>query len=231
MSGAKKGLPLSKTKNKQTAADKPTGSDNQTPSTETGGEVAQKPTAETAKAQTATGGGETATADDALAAAQKEAQENRELLMRKAAELENLRKRAIRDMENAVNNALEQMAMAMCDVRDCVAAAINDDNKNADNNNLREGVALILQKIESALQANRILPVNPDRGLTFDPELHQSVVAEENADLPENAIIGVLQTGYTINNRLLRPARVIISRAPAQTNENQAENKTGNEQN
>ena len=220
---------MSKTKNKQTAADKPTGSDNQTPNAETGGEVAQKPTAETA--QTATGGGETATADDALAAAQKEAQENRELLMRKAAELENLRKRAIRDMENAVNNALEQMAMAMCDVRDCVAAAINDDNKNADNNNLREGVALILQKIESALQANRILPVNPDRGLTFDPELHQSVVAEENADLPENAIIGVLQTGYTINNRLLRPARVIISRAPAQTNENQAENKTGNEQN
>ena len=115
--------------------------------------------------------------------------------------------------------------------KSCVAAAINDDNKNADNNNLREGVALILQKIESALQANRILPVNPDRGLTFDPELHQSVVAEENADLPENAIIGVLQTGYTINNRLLRPARVIISRAPAQTNENQAENKTGNEQN
>ena len=62
-----------KTKNKQTAADKPTGSDNQTPNAETGGEVAQKPTAETA--QTATGGGETATADDALAAAQKEAQE------------------------------------------------------------------------------------------------------------------------------------------------------------
>ena len=154
------------------------------------------------------GGGEGAE----LEQARREAEESRELLLRKAAELENFRKRAARDMENAVNHALNDFAYAMCDVRDCVISAINagDDGKN-----LREGVNLILQKMDSALQANKILPVHPDRGLTFDPELHQAVVAEENGELPENAVISVLQTGYTINNRLLRPASVVVSKAPA----------------
>ena len=154
--------------------------------------------------------------DDALAAAQKEAQENRELLMRKAAELENLRKRTIRDIENAVNSALKSKALAMCDVRDSVVAAIDYDNKNADgknNNHLREGVSLILKQVDSALRANNILPVNPDPGSVFDPELHQSVAAEENDSLPENTIIRVLRNGYTINSRLLRPAIVIVSKA------------------
>ena len=168
------------------------------------------------------------------AALQEEAKESRELALRKAAEIENLRRRAGWDIENAVNSALEKLALEMCEVHDCFVSAIIADDKasqskkprkgiwrvfSRDKNpvaaNQRKGLELTMQKMESALKASKILPIAPEVGGVFDPELHQSVATEANSKLPENAITGVLQAGYTINNRLLRPAIVTTNKVPS----------------
>lgn len=152
-----------------------------------------------------------------LATTKQEAAEKYDTLLRKAAELDNLRRRADRETENAINRAINKIALAMCDVRDCFVAAIDDETQTADN--LRQGVQFTLQKADSELRNNGILPVHPDNGAAFDPELHEAVATEENADLPEGAIIRTLRTGYTINSRLLRPASVIVSKPAAQQSE------------
>ncbi len=177
-----------------------------------------------------------------LEEAKREAAESRELLLRKAAELENYRRRIGRELENAVNNEMESFALAMCEVRDCIQAATDaDDNatesatestpppanetENEKTKTLREGIALTLRKMDSALQAAKILPVHPDRGLVFDPELHQAVATEESQNADPNAVLRVLQTGYTLNNRLIRPAQVIVCKPPSQQQQ-QAEDET-----
>ncbi|MGI9336964.1 MAG: nucleotide exchange factor GrpE [Gammaproteobacteria bacterium] len=162
--------------------------------------------------------------EHALTAEKQEAAKQYELLMRKAAELDNLCRRAGRETETAVNRAVEKIALAMCDVRDCFDLAIGDENQTADN--LRQGIKAMQQKTDSELQKNNILPVRPDNGVVFDPELHEAVATEENAGLPKDAVVHTVRTGYTINSRLLRPASVIVSKPAAQQSESNGKSAT-----
>ena len=116
-----------------------------------------------------------------LEKAQRESEENRNLYLHAVADLENYRNRIKKDMANAVQSVLGAFCLAICDVRDCMEAALA--SAKADEAKIKEGVGLTLRKMESAMEMQGILPVCPDIGITFDPQLHEAVSTQTKADL------------------------------------------------
>lgn len=147
----------------------------------------------------------------ALAAAQAEAQANRDAQLRALAELENVRKRAQRDIENAHRYALERFAGELLPVRDSLELALQSGA--ADANGLLSGVEATLKLLGKAFEKGGIARIDPAGG-AFDPALHEAVLAQPSAEVPEGSVLQVLQSGYQLGGRLLRPARVIVSKAP-----------------
>ncbi len=149
--------------------------------------------------------------ESALQAAQAEAQANRDGQLRALAELENVRKRAQRDIENAHRFALERFAAELLPVRDSLELALQSGS--ADAPGLLAGVEATLKLLGKAFEKGAISRIDPS-GASFDPALHEAVLAQPSAQVPEGTVLQVLQSGYQLNGRLLRPARVIVSRAP-----------------
>jgi molecular chaperone GrpE len=149
--------------------------------------------------------------ESALATAQAEAQANRDGQLRALAELENVRKRAQRDIENAHRFALERFAAELLPVRDSLELALQSGA--ADAQGLLAGVEATLKLLGKAFDKAAIARIDP-AGATFDPALHEAVLAQPSAEVPDGTVLQVLQSGYQLNGRLLRPARVIVSRAP-----------------
>jgi len=147
----------------------------------------------------------------ALLAAQAEAEANRDAQLRALAELENVRKRAQRDIENAHRFALERFAAELLPVRDSLELALQSGA--ADAQGLLTGVEATLKVLGKAFEKGSIVRIDP-AGASFDPALHEAVLAQPSAEVPEGTVLQVLQSGYQLNGRLLRPARVIVSRAP-----------------
>ncbi|MDH5178873.1 MAG: nucleotide exchange factor GrpE [Gammaproteobacteria bacterium] len=152
-----------------------------------------------------------------LAAAEAKAQENWDQLLRNRAEMENLRRRMERDLENAHKFALERFAQELLPVRDSLemglAAARADD---AVVTTLTEGAELTLKMLTTAMEKFSIKEVHPVEQ-PFNPELHQAMSMLEMADKAPNTVVDVLQKGYTLNDRLIRPAMVVVSKAAAKT--------------
>lgn len=149
-----------------------------------------------------------------LEEARKKADENHDKWMRMQAEMENLRKRAERDLSNAHKYAIEKFAGELLAVKDSLELGL--DAKEADAAKLLEGSALTLKVLTSALQKFAIEEVDP-LGEAFDPNLHQAMTTEESGEHEPNTVIRVMQKGYTLHERLLRPAMVIVSRAPEES--------------
>jgi molecular chaperone GrpE len=149
----------------------------------------------------------------ALAAAEQALAATRDAQLRALAELENVRKRAQRDIENAQRYALERFAGELLAVRDSLELAVQSAG-TADARSLAEGQQATLQLLARAFERFSILRLDPG-GQTFDPTVHEAVIAQESADVPPGTVLQVLQSGYQLNGRLLRPARVIVARAPA----------------
>jgi molecular chaperone GrpE len=151
-----------------------------------------------------------------LTDARSKADEHWEQCLRLQAELENLRKRAERDLAQAHKFALEKFAAELLPVRDSlemgVAAATEDSASVA---HLREGSELTLKLLTSALEKFNIKEINP-LNEKFNPEYHEAMSLQERADVPPNTVVTVVQKGYLLNDRLIRPAMVIVSRAAAQ---------------
>jgi len=149
-----------------------------------------------------------------LTEAEQQAQENWEKLLRTNAEMDNLRRRTERELENAHKYALERFAQELLAVRDSlemgVAAA---DQEEASVEKIREGTELTLRMLESAMDKFNIQQINPE-GETFNPELHQAMSMVEMPDKEPNTVINVMQKGYLLNDRLIRPAMVMVSKAP-----------------
>ncbi|MEM7209481.1 MAG: nucleotide exchange factor GrpE [Pseudomonadota bacterium] len=147
-----------------------------------------------------------------LEQANARADENWDRLVRMQAEMDNLRKRQSREIENAHKFALEKIANELLGVRDSLesglAAAGSDD---ADVTKLREGSELILKQLTQTMEKFNIVEVNPENQ-KFDPELHQAMSMQEVPDTEPNTVIAVLQKGYTLNDRLIRPALVMVSK-------------------
>lgn len=132
-----------------------------------------------------------------------------ERMLRMQAETENAQRRVQRDIENAHKYGLEKFATELLPIIDNLerALAIPD----AKHNSVLEGVNLTLQMFYSALEKFGITQVNP---LTqpFNPDLHQAVSTQPDPDVQPNTVINVLQKGYLLNNRLIRPALVVVSK-------------------
>ncbi|MGD8619037.1 MAG: nucleotide exchange factor GrpE [Gammaproteobacteria bacterium] len=163
---------------------------------------------------------ETATAVDhaelsaLLEDARGKADEHWDQCLRLQAELDNLRKRAERDVASAHKFALERFAAELLPVRDSLEMGLAAfEAEGADPEKLREGVELTLQMLTSAMGKFEIREVNP-RDERFDPEFHQAMSLQERDDVEPNTVVTVVQKGYLLNERLLRPAMVIVSKAP-----------------
>jgi molecular chaperone GrpE len=135
-------------------------------------------------------------------------------VLRLQAEMENQRKRSERELANAHKFALERFAGELLPVRDSLEMGLAAfDLEGADSDKLREGVALTLQMLTNALDKAAIREVDP-QDEPFDPDFHQAMSTQERDDVEPNTVVHVVQKGYTLNDRLIRPAMVIVSKAP-----------------
>jgi molecular chaperone GrpE len=169
-----------------------------------------------AAAQAANGESETLEAGQlrqALTEAQQLASSHKDQYLRAVAELENVRKRAQRDVENASRYGLEKFAVELLPVLDSLQLAVSNAAR-ADVKSLAEGQAATLKLLVKAFDRLNIREINPE-GEPFDPERHEAVMAQESATAEPNAVLQVVQPGFELGGRLLRPARVIVARAPA----------------
>lgn len=148
-----------------------------------------------------------------LAELQAKAEENWNKYVRVQAELENLRKRSQRELENAHKYAVERFATELLPVRDGLELGLTHSQEEAEAKKLHEGMELTLKMVDQLMDRLNIKEINP-QGQPFNPEYHQAMSTQENAEVPPNTVIAVMQKGYTLNDRLLRPALVIVSKAP-----------------
>ena len=147
-----------------------------------------------------------------LALAEAKATENRNNYLRAVAELDNYRKRMERELDNARKYAVERFAQELVGVVDSLEAGINAAPANADSA-LLEGSSATLKQLQRAFDKAGIKVIDP-QGQTFDPAWHEAMVAQESREAPANTVLSVIQKGYSLNGRLLRPARVVVSKAP-----------------
>ncbi|UVE66408.1 nucleotide exchange factor GrpE [Burkholderia pyrrocinia] len=146
-------------------------------------------------------------ADAALAEAQAKVAELQESFLRAKAETENVRRRAQDDVSKAHKFAIESFAEHLLPVLDSLEAAVSDTS--GDIAKVREGVELTLRQLTSALEKGRVVAINPV-GEKFDPHQHQAI-SMVPAEQEPNTVVAVLQKGYTIADRVLRPALVTVA--------------------
>ena len=150
-----------------------------------------------------------------LAAAQEEATSGKDQVLRAQAEMQNLRRRAERDVENAHKFALEKITQELLPVVDNLERALGAmDTADEKTKSLAEGVEMTLSSFVKALEKFKIEQVSPE-GEPFDPQLHQAMSMVENDDVEPNTVVAVMQKGYTLHGRLVRPAMVMVSKASA----------------
>lgn len=149
-----------------------------------------------------------------LAAARAKIDETWDQLLRTRAELENLRRRQASELEKAHKYALDSFVRELLQVHDSLELGHGASlEPGADIAKLREGNALTLKLLGDVMAKFGVEPVEPE-GQPFNPELHQAMTMAPRGDLPPNTVVAVMQKGYTLNGRLVRPALVMVSRAP-----------------
>ena len=148
----------------------------------------------------------------ALAESEERARNHWEQYLRAVADLENVRKRAARDVEAANRYGLEKFAQELLPVRDSLELAVQNAGR-ADARALAEGQEATLKLLTKALDKLAVRVIDP-LGEPFDPARHEAMMAQESATAEPDSVLQVVQPGYELNGRLLRPARVIVARAP-----------------
>ncbi len=157
--------------------------------------------------------GDMADSDDPLADARAKADENWDKYVRMAAELENVRKRAARDVEKAHKFALERIAADLLEVRDSLEMAVSAGEESSFES-LLAGNVTTLKLLTTVMQRYGVEDIDP-LGEPFDPNCHEAMTMQPSADAEPDSILTVFQKGYALNGRLLRPARVVVATAPA----------------
>lgn len=150
----------------------------------------------------------------ALAATKADAESRKDGAMRAAAEAENVRRRAALDVQKAKDFALEKFASELLSVVDNLERALQATQQDDENKSLIEGIEMTRSGFISTLQKFGVEVVQPE-GEAFNPDLHEAMGMQESDEHPANTVIAVMQKGYTLNGRLLRPAMVMVSRAPS----------------
>jgi molecular chaperone GrpE len=143
-----------------------------------------------------------------LTAAEERAKNHWDQYLRALADVDNVRKRAAKDLENARQFAVEKFAQDLIAVKDSLELGISNAG-NADVASLVEGQSATLRLLAKAFEKAQIEEINP-QGKPFNPELHEAMMAQPS-DAAPNTVLSVIQCGYQLNGRLLRPARVVVS--------------------
>ena len=140
--------------------------------------------------------------------------------LRATAEAENVRRRADRSIENARKFALERFVEDLLPAVDSFERAVEAASGHAEGEGsqasaMAEGIELSLKLLQGAMERQGIAVVDPI-GAPFDPNLHEAMTMVDNAEVEPGSVVEVFQKGYTVNGRLIRPARVIVARQPAE---------------
>jgi molecular chaperone GrpE len=143
--------------------------------------------------------------------AEKKAEENWELLLRTKAEMENLRKRTEKDLENAHKYGMEKFVTELLPVKDSMELGLAAEDVTVES--LYEGMQLTMNMLNTAFEKLGLTEINPENE-PFDPELHQAMTMQESDQVEPNTVIAVMQKGYLLNERLVRPAMVMVSKKP-----------------
>jgi molecular chaperone GrpE len=155
-------------------------------------------------------GGELEALRRSLAAAEEAARTQRDLYLRAAAELDNVRKRAQRDIESAHRFAVEGLAGELLAVRDGLELGVRN-GATADARTLLEGQEATLKLLDRTFEKFSVKQLDP-AGERFDPAQHEAVLMQESDSAAPNTVLQVVQPGYELKGRLLRPARVIVAK-------------------
>ena len=148
-----------------------------------------------------------------LAVAEQKIKDQQDSVIRAKAEMENVRRRAILDVEKAHKFALDKFADGLLPVIDSMELAISHADK--EDNALKpmiEGVELTLKSMLATIEKFGLMPIDPVEQV-FDPEKHQAMSMQVVEGVPANQVIAVMQKGYELNGRLIRPAMVMVSKA------------------
>ena len=146
--------------------------------------------------------------EEQLAAAKDQA-------LRAVADVQNVRRRAEQDVEKAHKFALEKFSSDLLPVIDSLELALAHSSAEDEHvKQIREGVKLTLKMFQDTLKRYNLEVVDP-HGEPFNPEHHQAMAMQESADVEPNSVLNVFQKGYLLNGRLLRPAMVVVSKAPS----------------
>jgi molecular chaperone GrpE len=164
----------------------------------------------TAAAQPSIGSATVTDVEKELDAALAKANENYDLYLRAKADGENIRRRSQEDVAKAHKFAIESFAEGLVPVIDSLEKALEVSDASA--GQLREGVELTLRQLRSAFERNALAEINPV-GQKFDPHRHQAISSvPATAEVPANQVVSVLQKGWTLAERVLRPALVVIAK-------------------
>ena len=150
------------------------------------------------------------TLEELLAEAEAKVQEQRDAWLRALADAENARKRAQADIASAHKYGVERLAEALVPVMDSLQAALAD--QASDVATLRSGVELTLKQLGAAFEKASLAEINPAARDKFDPHFHQAMMAVE-ADADPNTVVAVMQKGYRLHDRVIRPALVTVAKA------------------
>ena len=149
--------------------------------------------------------------EELLRKAELDAQEHHDAWLRAKAETENVRRRAQEDIGKASKFAVERFSGELLAVKDSLEAALGNENQSAEN--LRAGVELTLRQLIAAFEKSGLAEINP-LGEKFDPHKHQAISQIEATDdsTEANTVLNVLQKGYALHDRVVRPALVVVSK-------------------
>jgi len=148
--------------------------------------------------------------EEKLTLAEQQVHENWDKSVRALAELDNVRRRAERDVANAHRYSLEKFAEALLPVTDSLEQALQLADKEA-NATMHEGLELTMKLFVDVLDKFGVKQLDPT-GETFDPQQHEAMAMQESADAAPNTVLMVFQKGYKLNDRVIRPARVIVAK-------------------
>ncbi len=146
--------------------------------------------------------------------------------LRLAAEMDNTRKRLEREREEAVSYANEQIIKELLPVIDNLERAVQHADKDSDAKTLLEGVKITLRSFISTLERFGCKPFE-SVGKPFDPAYHEAIMQQETSDHPENTVVQEYQRGYILKDRLLRPAMVVVAKAPKGAEEQEKQELEG----
>jgi len=146
--------------------------------------------------------------------AQAKADEHWNQLLMARADLSNAQRRAERDLANAHKFGVEKLALELIPVKDSMEMGLAAVAEGDEQDKVREGMELTLQMFSGVLDKFGVKEINP-QGEKFNPDFHQAMSMQESTDIAPNTVMTVFQKGYVLNERLIRPAMVVVSKAAA----------------